>query len=59
MEPMSSEVLDRRADPETPPDLTAEELAELNAAAAGQDGDEVIPAEVFLPSIGIPWPPPG
>jgi len=39
-------------------DVSPEEMAELERAAADEDGDGVVPAEQFFADLGIAWPPP-
>jgi hypothetical protein len=39
-------------------DVSQEEMAELERAAADEDGDGVVPAEQFFAELGIAWPPP-
>jgi|HubBroStandDraft_6_1064221.scaffolds.fasta_scaffold327084_3 hypothetical protein len=39
-------------------DVSPDEMAELERAAANEDGDRVIPAEQFFAEIGVAWPPP-
>jgi hypothetical protein len=48
--------------PSLPPDdwsdVSPAQMAELERAAAGEDGDDVVPAEQFFAKLGIAWPPP-
>jgi hypothetical protein len=39
-------------------DVSPDEMAELERAAANDDGDNVVPAEQFFAELGIAWAPP-